>query len=137
MQNTHIGFLFGETHDAEFKVFWFFEIRFHFKVLYCLRRKCPGETQSGEEYQRLPSKTLHSSRSKIQSLQKHTQPSGLKDHCTVSSARISGNLLVDLPAIVPKCLTHALLKDSTVLLNIQLKNETQNGEWEYFYTNVF
>lgn len=94
-------------------------------MLYCLRWKCPSETQSGEKYQRLPSKTLHSSRSKIQSLQKHTQLSGLKDHFIVSSARISGNVLVDLPAAVPKCLTHALLKDNTVLLNIQLKNETQ------------
>lgn len=106
-------------------------------MLYCLRWKCPGETQSGEKYQRLLSKTLHSSRRKIQSLQKCTQPSGLKDHCIASSGRISGNLLVDLPAAVPKCLTHALLKDNAVLLNIQLKNETQNGEWEYFYTNVF
>lgn len=106
-------------------------------MLYCLGWKCPSETECGEKYQRLPSKTFHTSRSKIQSLRKRTQPSGLKDHCTVSSGRISGNLLVDFSAAVPKCFTHALLKVNTLLLNIQLQNETQNGEREYFYTNVF
>lgn len=72
---------------ANFIIFFLlFKMKLHSEVLYCLRWKCPGETESGERYQRLPSKALHSSRSKTLSLRKCTQPSVLKDHCVVSSA---------------------------------------------------
>lgn len=104
-----------------------------------LRRMRPGEMVAGEKYHPWLSKVLHSCGRKIQSLQKCTQPSGLKDCCVASAARISGNLLADLPSRCspPMALARALLKDNTILLNALLKNEPWSGEWEWFTQLTF
>lgn len=94
---------------------------------------------AGEKYHPWLSKVLHSCGRKIQSLQKCTQPSGLKDCCVASAARVSGNLLADLPSRCspPMALARALLKDNTVLFNALLKNEPWSGEWECFTQLTF